>query len=231
MGNRDLLPDTGTRVALTDTGNRDFLTDTGNRVLPRTQNCGLVEAPILDHKGVQPPPEPPPTPILDHADVGPPPEPPPECTVAVTRLTIPLSHAPVCTPSPTPHRSLLDGVTYTVPLEKGRPPPKTVPCFPQGSLSNPGILIRPASPTTPFEFPFPMVFDDAPTSFSNNLDTLRLPMDSVTRVIGLPRVFGLCGDTGSYACVTSRVNNTSTGPASGCSRSMSYWTPRTPRGR
>jgi hypothetical protein len=87
-GNRVLLTDTGTRVALTDTGNRVLLTDTGNRVLTRTQNCGLVAAPILDHKGVQPPPEPPPTPILDHADVGPPPEPPPECTVAVTRLTI-----------------------------------------------------------------------------------------------------------------------------------------------
>ena len=159
-------------------------------------------------------------PILDHADVGPPPEPPPECTLAVTRLTIPLSHARVRTPSPTPHRSLLDGVAYTIPLEKGRPPPKTVPCFPQGSLSDPGILIRPASPTTPFEFPFPMAFDEAPTSFSSDLDTLRLPMDSVTRVVGLPRFFGLRGDNGSYARVTSRVNNTSTGPASGCSLSM-----------
>jgi hypothetical protein len=39
-----------------------------------------------------------------------------------------------------------------------------------------------------------------------------LPMDSVTRVVGLPRVFGLRGDKDSYARVTARVNSAATGP-------------------
>jgi hypothetical protein len=87
-----------------------------------------MEAPVLDHTDVRPPPEPPPA-------VLPPPEPPPETicdepNTTVTRLTIPQSWARVSTPSPTPRRSLLDGVTYNIPLEKGRPHPKTVDCFP-----------------------------------------------------------------------------------------------------
>jgi hypothetical protein len=28
-------------------------------------------------------------------------------------------------------------------------------CIPPGSLADPTILVQPASPTTPFEFPFP----------------------------------------------------------------------------
>ena len=65
-----------------------------------------------------------------------------------------------------------------------------------------------------------MAFDEQPPSLTSDLDTLRLPMDSVTRVIGLPRIFGLRGDKDSYARVTARVNNTSTGSASVSSPSM-----------
>ena len=88
-------------------------------------------------------------------------------------------------------------MTYNIPLEKGQPHPKTVYCFPQGSLSDPGILIRPASPTTPFEFPFPMAFNDPTPYMTDDLITHRLPMDSVTCVVGLPQVFGLCSDEAS----------------------------------
>jgi hypothetical protein len=66
---------------------------------------------------------------------------------------------------------------------------------------DPGLLIRPASPTTPFEFPFNIPHDTPSTGFGDYIphgDT----MDSVTRVVGLPRVFGLKGDEQSYAKVT-----------------------------
>ena len=145
-----------------------------------------MEAPILAHTDVRPPPEPPPA-------VCPPPEP----IIAATRLTIPQS----------------------LPLEKGRSRPKTVDYFPQGSLSDPGILIHPASPTTPFEFPFPLAFDDPTPFLTDDLNTHWLPMDNVTRVVGLPRVYGLRGDKDSYARVTARVNSTAAGFAS-----VSPWT-------
>jgi len=150
----------------------------------------------------------------------PPPEPPPEPIKAVTRLTIPQSRTRISTPSPMPRHSLLDGVTYTIPLEKGRLRPKMVDCFPQGSLSNPGILIRPASPNTPFEFPFPLAFNDPTPFLTDDLNTHRLPVDSVTRVVGLPRVFGLRGDEDSYACITARVNSAAAGSALGSTQSM-----------
>ena len=119
-------------------------------------------------------------------------------------------------PSPsTPRRSLLDGVMYNIPLEKGRPHPKAVACFPQGSLSDPGILIRPASPTTPFEFPVPMAFNEPTPFMTDDLITHRLPMDSVTRVVGLPQVFGLRGDEASYARITARFNSAVAGSAGG----------------
>jgi len=151
-----------------------------------TPACVHVEAPVLDHTDVHPPPEPPPV-------VLPPLKPPPDIicdvqhittcdvpNITVTRLTIPQSRARVSTPSPTPCRSLLDGMTYNIPLEKGRPHPKMADCFPQGSLSDPGILIRLAFSTTPFEFPFPMAFNDPTPFMTNDLTTQRLPMDSVT---------------------------------------------------
>jgi hypothetical protein len=154
-------------------------------------------------------------PTLDHTDARPPAEPPPKPARNAFRLRIPQSCVRARLPSPTPHRSLLDDVTYVIPLEKGHSPPtpNTIDCFPQGSLSNPGILLRPASPTTPFEFPFPWAYDEPSPFPLDDLDSPMLPMDGVTRVVGLPRVFGLCGDEDSYAQVTARVNSTATGSA------------------
>ena len=65
-----------------------------------------------------------------------------------------------------------------------------------------------------------MAFDEPPPSLTSDLDTLQLPMDSVTRVVGLPRVFGLRGDKDSYARVTAWDNSTLTGSASVSSPSM-----------
>ena len=104
------------------------LPDRGDHVLPNTQDCGLVEAPILDHTGIRPPPEPPP---IVHS--------PSEPIKAFPWLTNPQLCARISTPSPAPHRSLLDGIPYTIPLEKGRSQPEMVTCFPQGSLSDPFV--------------------------------------------------------------------------------------------
>ncbi len=63
--------------------------------------------------------------------------------------------------------------------------------IPMGSSADPSILIRPASPTTPFEFPFDGQYN---THCDNNItDGPHQPalMDSVTRVVGLPWVCGL----------------------------------------
>ncbi len=85
---------------------------------------------------------------------------------------------------------------YNIPLDKARPAPvdKDASFFTPGSLTDPSILIRPASPTTPFEFPFPIAeetYCDFNVSGGPPCDTLR---DSVTHVVGLPRVCGLSLD-------------------------------------
>ena len=63
--------------------------------------------------------------------------------------------------------------------------------IPPGSSADPSILLRPASPTTPFEFPFGLA-EETYCDF-NVTDALPQPSlkDSVTRVVGLPRVCGL----------------------------------------
>ena len=111
-----------------------------------------------------------------------------------TRIIFPTNTPPV--PPPITHRAL---VAYNIPLDKARRTPHVY--FPQGSIMDPGLLVRPASPTTPFEFPFDIPHDTPQTGFGDYVphgDT----MDSVTRVVGLPRVFGLKGDEQSYAKVT-----------------------------
>ena len=88
-------------------------------------------------------------------------------------------------------------VSYEVPLDKAcRPLDVGDDLFlPQGSLADPSLLIRPASPTTPFEFPF-QVAEETYCDFnvSSGLPCVDL-MDSVTHVVGLPRVCGLSLDT------------------------------------
>jgi len=88
-------------------------------------------------------------------------------------------------------------VYYNIPLDKARPAPVDTSdsFFTPGSLTDPSILIRPASPTTPFEFPFQVAeetYCDFNVSGGTPCDTLR---DSVTHVVGLPRVCGLSFDT------------------------------------
>ncbi len=55
---------------------------------------------------------------------------------------------------------------------------------------------------------------------TDDLITHRLSMDSVTRVVGLPQVFGLRGDEASYARITARVNSAVAGSALGSTSSM-----------
>jgi hypothetical protein len=79
-------------------------------------------------------------------------------------------------------------VSYHIPLDKARPTPvkKDDSFFTPGSLTDPGILVRPATPTTPFEFPFQVAeetYCDFNVSGGLPGDTLR---NSVTHVVGLP---------------------------------------------
>ncbi len=65
-----------------------------------------------------------------------------------------------------------------------------------------------------------MAFNEPTLFMTDDLIPHRLPMDSVTRVIGLPQVFDLCGDEASYAPITARVNSTVAGSALGSTPSM-----------
>ncbi len=104
----------------------------------------------------------------------PPPQPPPLGTRRISFATV-------------PHR----------PDHNARPAPvdNDNSIFTPGSLTDPSILIRPASPTTPFEFPFQFA-EETYCGFNVSggppCDSLR---DSVTHVVGLPRVCGLSLDT------------------------------------
>ena len=140
---------------------------------------------------VRPLPDSPPTAL-------PPPEPPP-IALRAARLALP-THQPQ-TPVDRP-QYLTDLVTFAIPLDKAR---STTPTndgydyFPQGSISDPGIMLRPASPTTPFEFPFSLDEGQISPFPTNAFDAPRLPMNRVTRVVCLPRVFGLKSDSVAYA--------------------------------
>jgi hypothetical protein len=88
-------------------------------------------------------------------------------------------------------------VEFHIPLDKARALPTEVEEYcivPPGLSADPSILLRPASPTTPFEFPF-HIAEEAYCDF-NVSDGLPQPclMDSVTHVVGLPRVCGLLLD-------------------------------------
>ena len=65
-----------------------------------------------------------------------------------------------------------------------------------------------------------MTFNDPTPFMTDDLITHRLPMDSVMRVVGLPRVFGLRGNKASYARITARVNSAAAGSDSGSTPSM-----------
>jgi hypothetical protein len=88
-------------------------------------------------------------------------------------------------------------VSYHISLDKAR---CTSPhqYFPQGSIMDPNILVRPTSPMTPFEFPFDMPHAKSATCLDDEAPTTSTRMGSVMRVVGLPRVCGLRGDEGSF---------------------------------
>jgi len=132
-----------------------------------------VESPPHSGVGIGPAP----------AGLLPPPQPPPLGTRQVS-----FAHVP-CRPDPQPTATPL--VSYHIPLDKARPTPvkRDDSFFTPGSLTDPGILVRRASPTTPFEFPFQVAEEtywDFNVSGGLPGDTLR---DSVTHVVGLPRVW------------------------------------------
>ena len=108
----------------------------------------------------------------------PPPQPPPAGT---TCLTVP--HIQCRHPSRTKPCQLVE---YRIPLEKGRPVAvmDNEYFIPPGSSADPGILLRPASPTTPFEFPFQMAEETYCDFTMLGGQPQPLLRDSVTRVVG-----------------------------------------------
>jgi hypothetical protein len=115
----------------------------------------------------------------------PPPQPPPSRT---QRLTIPTPYPR--SPTSCPPTPLL---TYNLPMEKARPDQRKEDEYflPPGSSADLNILLRPASPTTPFEFPFNAA-EEMYCDFNVSDGTpQQCLMDSVTHVVGLPHVCGL----------------------------------------
>jgi hypothetical protein len=99
-----------------------------------------------------------------------------------------------------------DHIQVNVPLPKVQRCSDTADVFfPAGSIFDPDGLARPPLPSTPFDFPFPTtstdVLADAPPSEPPDLPSI---MDSVTHVVGLPRVCGLLGD--SAPCIKSSTS-------------------------
>ncbi len=111
----------------------------------------------------------------------------------VSHLTVP-QHQDCRTPPPT----CPELVTYQIPLDKARPSEE--PPYPQGLLMDPGIFIHPQSPTTPFEFPFDVSTPYRLPDLGYNPSTY-VPFESISQVIGLPRVCGLTGNNASFARV------------------------------
>jgi hypothetical protein len=130
----------------------------------------------------------------------PPPQPPPPQTSWLTVAPI-----PCCVDHPCPVTPLVE---YHIPLDKACliPQEATDYFIPPGLSADPSILLRPASPSTPFEFPFNNA-EELYCDF-NVSDGLPQPclMDSATHVVGLPRECGLS----LVADLVVRVSRTTT---------------------
>jgi hypothetical protein len=111
----------------------------------------------------------------------------------VSRLAVPQETCYALTPSC--HWELVEN---HIPFHKACLP--APPYFPQGSIIDPSILIQPASPTTPFKFSVDMP-PTLPTMDVGEAFHQGTAMDSVTRVVGLPQVYGLKGDEGLFVCI------------------------------
>ena len=124
--------------------------------------------------------------FVDPEGVLPPLQPPPPMTTWL--MFVPVAH---CTMNPPWEAPPL--VTYHIPLDKARSIPKDTEEYfiPPGSLADPSILIRPASQTTPFEFPFNAAEETYCDFNVCNSRPQPCLMDSVTPVVGLPQVCGL----------------------------------------
>jgi hypothetical protein len=95
--------------------------------------------------------------------------------------------------APSPHVWTTQKVEYYIPINKARVCPRdmTNNCIPLGSAANPGILLRPASPSTPFE----ILFNITTQTYGDFYVTDVMPLPSlrycISKVVGLPRVCGL----------------------------------------
>ncbi len=127
-------------------------------------------------------------------DVRPPPAPPPNAT----RLSFPPPRAWL--PMPTQQKQLVE---YKIPLEKVRPTKVTNYAYyiPPGSLADPTVLVRPVSPTTPFEFPFEWGFETQGDAWHlGDINACKsLTHESVKRVVGLMRMCGLTPESDTCA--------------------------------
>jgi hypothetical protein len=139
-----------------------------------------------------------------------PPDPKPPPTT--TRLSFP--HC--CLTRPTDPGTPRPLIEYYIPMDKARLlNNEAKPAFfTQGSLSDPALFICPASPTTPFKFPFLSTRATPLPTLMDKFKCPRIPMEGVQRVIGLPQVFGLHGDNGAFARVNRSASTAHTLDAS-----------------
>ena len=112
----------------------------------------------------------------------PPPQPPPHRPQQIS--------FPPIIKRPDTIRTVKPLVTYNIPMDKARSVTSDDSCYyiPPGSTADPTILVCPSSPTTPFEFPFQLAegaYGDFGVPDSGPRENI---LDSVTHVVGLPRV-------------------------------------------
>jgi hypothetical protein len=102
-------------------------------------------------------------------------------------------------------------IDFWLPLPKiSRCCDKSGTMFPPGSLFHHDELNWPHSPTTPFSFPFEPDSSPPPADIRTELPDLPSMMDSVTRVVVVPHVCGLSGDSTTTVTVRPSTNSDST---------------------
>ena len=73
--------------------------------------------------------------------------------------------------------------------------------FPPGSLLDPDEVNHPPSPVMPFDFPLDLASDQALDGMLAGLPYMPTAMDSVTHMVGFPRVCGLSDETSTTVTV------------------------------
>jgi hypothetical protein len=104
-----------------------------------------------------------------------------------------------------------DQIDFRIPLPKiSRHRDEHATMFPPGSLFDPEGLDGPPSSTSAFDFPFDLTPSQALVGMMADLPDIPSILDSVTHVVGLPRICDLSGNTSSTVTVHPSGSNDDT---------------------